>query len=89
MYELSRTSPNYRNLAARGVTVTKLKCLSFWDHRWVLEVTGIPSLPKETFKALTEYFLEAEFEASEFAWYKPRTNPDGNRAFCHFKSFAL
>lgn len=85
---LSQNSPHVKNLAAYGIHVHELRVVSFWEHRWALKVTLRPFMEKEELKRHVENFLEIEFEASEFAWYRSRTSPD-REAIVNFKSFAL
>lgn len=88
MHELSRQSANYKNLAAKGVSITILKPVSFWDSRWCVGVNAPEYIDRTTLKRLVQWFLEVEFEASEFNWYAPKSRGN-SRAFCYFKSFAL
>lgn len=84
----SRNSAAYKNMEAFNVNASELRCVSFWLHRWSLSVSINPSMDRQTLKRIVEHYLEVEFEASEFAWYVSRSQP--NRwAFVHFKSFAL
>lgn len=85
---LSQNSPHVKNLAAHGVSVRDLTPKSFWDHRWSLRVTIPPAMEKTVLKRHVQHFLEVEFEASEFEWYRSKDAPD-RVAIVHFKSFAL
>lgn len=81
-------SANVENLRAEGVVVHELRPISLWENRWSVRVEATREMPKTAFKRLVERFLELEFEASEFDWFRAKTDGQ-NKAFCHFKTFAL
>lgn len=88
MSALSQNSPHVKNLRAHLIIPSNLRCISFWEHRWTCEFYCPVGMDKATFKRHVEHFLEVEFEASEFEWWRKRSG-NGQDAYCHFKSFAL
>jgi len=85
---LSQRSTRVKTLNALGIHVRDLTVKSFWEHRWSLRVTIPPAMEKQALKRHVQFFLEQEFEGSEFEWYRSKESPD-REAIVHFKTFAL
>jgi hypothetical protein len=85
---LSVNSPAYKDLAAQGVHVRHLRIISLYEYRYSVFVSFPANFEREKLKRAVQFFLEKEFEASEFDWKRNRISPDGE-AWCYFKSFAL
>jgi len=76
MYELSRTSPNYRNLAAEGVTVKALEAMDFMSRRWRMKCWKPQNMPKEAARIAIMNFVMNEFDGTEMEWFRDRLDPD-------------
>jgi len=85
---LSQNSPHVRNLAAHGISVRDLKPASAYEHRWRIIASKPAGMEVNTFKRHLAYFLEMEYEASEFSWFTS-TKLGPMYVTVSFKSFAL
>lgn len=88
MHEISRQSPNYRNLAAEGVTIQKVEPMDYWKSQWRIKAWKPTNMPRDVAKAKLRAFLTAEFEGKDFEFYLDKANPD-QKIVVVFTTYAL
>jgi len=76
MHELSRTSPNYRNLAAEGVTVKALEPMDYMKRSWRMKCCKPQNMPKEAARIAIMNFVRNEWEGTDMQWFRDRLDPD-------------